>query len=366
MRVLLLIPTLGIGGAERAFTRYMAALLSAGYDVRLLTLSPKIELPIPPGGSVESLSARPIRGSWLDKLRYAFLLRRWIGRHEREFDLMISTLPLMDEIVRKAGLRNVWHRIANTLGEEVSRIGSGIKAKRRRRRYRAMYAASNIIAVSNGVRDDLHQNFGVPLNRIQTIYNPFPVAEIEALSRANDPEIPADLFILHAARFMPQKRFDVLLDAFRMARVPHRLVLLTNPHPDLEAMIAERGLSERVVVAGARQNPYNWMRKAAAVVLSSDREGFPNVIPEALICGTPVVSTDCPSGPREILRGELASWLSPRGDPAALARNIERVLSSPPAISDGLRQQFSEVHFAAQIAQLGRQTGSSRMPANLL
>lgn len=341
-------------------TRYGSALIAAGHDVTLLTLSPQNDLPTPASLKIESLAHHTIRGGWLNKFRYARLLRKWMKRSERQnkFDLVISTLPLMDEIVRKAGLPNIWHRIANTLGEEVNAIGSGMKAARRRRRYRTLYSAANIIAVSDGVRDDLHRNFGIPLKHIQTIYNPFSVSEIASLSLQDEQDIPGDPFILHAARFTEQKRFDVLLDAFSLAKIPHRLVLLTKAHPDLEAMIAKRGLRDRVFVAGVKQNPYNWMRKADAVILSSDREGFPNVIVEALICGTPVVSTDCPSGPREILQEKLASWLSPCGDPEALARNIERVLSSPPIISDELRQQFSDVHFAAQIAQLSPTDGN--------
>jgi hypothetical protein len=124
MRVLLLIPTLGFGGAERALTRYMSALLSAGHDVTLLTLSPTIELPVPAGGDVQSLTQYPIRGSWLSKFSYARKLRNWVKRSEQrgKFELVISTLPFMDEIVRKAGLPNVWHRIANTLGSEVNAI----------------------------------------------------------------------------------------------------------------------------------------------------------------------------------------------------------------------------------------------------
>jgi glycosyltransferase involved in cell wall biosynthesis len=363
MRVLLLIPTLGVGGAERALTRYMSALLSAGHDVTLLTLSPKIELPIPKGGVVQSLAHHPIRGSWLSKFSYARRLRNWVKQREQcsKFDLVISTLPFMDEIVRRAGLPNVWHRIANTLGEEVNAIRSPAKATRRKRRYCSMYGDANIIAVSGGVRDDLHATFGVPLDRIRTVYNPFPVSEIASLSLQGDREVPRGPFILHAARFVTQKRFDVLLDAFKMANIRHRLVLLTNTAPGLEAMVHERGLADRVQIAGFKQNPYPWMRKAEAIVLSSDREGFPNVIVEAIICGTPVVSTDCPSGPREILAPALASWLSPCGDPEALARNIERVLSSPPVIPEELRQQFSEIHFAAQIGRLPSRIATDRL-----
>jgi glycosyltransferase involved in cell wall biosynthesis len=91
-------------------------------------------------------------------------------------------------------------------------------------------------------------------------------------------------------------------------------------------MLAERGLTRSVAVAGFQANPYPWMRAAELLVLSSDREGMPNVLVEALACGTRVVSTDCPSGPREVLRGSLARGLVPPGDPQALANALRAAL----------------------------------------
>jgi glycosyltransferase involved in cell wall biosynthesis len=94
-------------------------------------------------------------------------------------------------------------------------------------------------------------------------------------------------------------------------------------------LIAQAGLERRVTVADFQANPYSWMAGAELLVLCSDHEGLPNVLIEALACGTRVVSTDCPSGPREILRGELARGLVPCGDVAALAAAMQSALAAP-------------------------------------
>ena len=108
----------------------------------------------------------------------------------------------------------------------------------------------------------------------------------------------------------------------------HLLVLLSAPEPQLQAMIDSRGLADRVFIAGFRLNPYPWIAEADLLVLCSDHEGLPNVLIEALACGTPVVSTDCPSGPREILAA-FPQCLVPCGDVAALAQAISDKLASP-------------------------------------
>jgi glycosyltransferase involved in cell wall biosynthesis len=147
-------------------------------------------------------------------------------------------------------------------------------------------------------------------------------------------QLPQSPYVVHVGRFSGQKRHDLLLDAFaRLKNLPHRLVLLAESHPALERMIRERGLEGRVEVAGFQQNPYPWIAAADLLVLSSDHEGLPNVIVEALALGVPAVSTDCPSGPREILGAALPGCLVPTGDAAALAGAIERALAERPDAS---------------------------------
>ncbi|ODN42660.1 hypothetical protein BGC07_06655 [Piscirickettsia litoralis] len=100
-------------------------------------------------------------------------------------------------------------------------------------------------------------------------------------------------------------------------------------------------LNDQVIIAGFQKNPYPWFKAADLTLLCSDFEALPTVLIESLICGTPVVSTDCPSGPREILTGELNRWLVPPGNPDALANKIEEALSTDIEIDEQLIQRFS-------------------------
>ena len=143
------------------------------------------------------------------------------------------------------------------------------------------------------------------------------------------PPRPAAPYILHVGRYAAQKRHDLLLAAFAQADLPQQLVLLTPPDAGLAALVAQHGLERRVASANFQANPYPWMAGAELLVLCSDHEGLPNVLIEALACGTRVVSTDCPSGPREILVGELAQGLVPCGDAAALAAAMRAMLAAP-------------------------------------
>ena len=178
------------------------------------------------------------------------------------------------------------------------------------------------------------------------IYNGFDLEAIRAAAARPEPDLPREPFVLHVGRFMPQKRHDLLFDAWNRAGLPHRLVLLTAPSRELETLISAKKLDRRVLVAGFRPNPYPWMRAAELLVLSSDREGLPNVLVEALACGTRVVSTDCPSGPREILQGELARWLVPTGDAQALGTAMRAALSAPRPGACAVPEEFTEERMA--------------------
>jgi glycosyltransferase involved in cell wall biosynthesis len=347
MRFWIVITNLQGGGAERSMLNIADGLTRRGHRVKLILLEDRIDHALPPGVVPLCIGRRGriISKGWIGKRAAAWRLRRWMrGQLADETpDLIISTLPFTDEIVRAAGLRDVWFRITNTLSAEISGLKSisAGKAKRRLARYRRLYSGQNIIAVSQGVADDMRDFLGVQSAETITIYNPFDLEEIRRLSRVPDGTFPAEPFVIHAGRFVPQKRHDLLLDAFIASKLPHRLVLLTKSSQRLRALIAAKGLTERVTVTGFVSNPYPWYAKASAMVLSSDFEGFPNVLVEALACGTPVVSTDCPSGPREILTGPLRKYLSPCGDPDALARNLVSVVDSPPAIDASIVSRFS-------------------------
>lgn len=348
LKIALVITNLRGGGAEKAFLKLAALMRRRGHDVHLFLLENIVEhIPVA-AVKVHALTApgRALGKGFLGKRLAAARLRRQFRQQElaRPFDLTLVTLPFADEVVRLAGLPRVWHRIANTLSVEIENLrhSSPSKAARRLARYRRIYMGKNLIAVSAGVADDLQRELGLTDANIVRLYNPFDLDEIRRLAAETPPTLPREPYIVHVGRFAPQKRHDLLFDAWRIAALPHKLVLLTAPSAALDASIAAAGIAGSVIVAGFQQNPYPWIRAADALVLCSDQEGLPNVLIEALICGTKIVSTDCPSGPREIMAGVLECFLVPTGDAQALAVALRDAVSNPIPLADLDLARFSD------------------------
>lgn len=198
--------------------------------------------------------------------------------------------------------------------------------------------ADGIVAVSKGVADDLAQETSIPRGHIQVIYNPIVTPGLQAKAQASldhpwfEPGEPPVL--LAVGRLTVQKDFSTLIQAFarvRQAR-PARLLILGDgeERPALEAMVSELALERDVRLPGFVGNPYAYMARASLFVLSSRWEGLPTVLGEALYCGVPIIATDCPSGPREILADGQYGQLVPIGDVSALAQSMEAILDRPP------------------------------------
>jgi glycosyltransferase involved in cell wall biosynthesis len=194
--------------------------------------------------------------------------------------------------------------------------------------------ADGIVAVSDGVAKDLAATALLPLDRIETIYN--PVINDRMLANAKEPvahewftspDIP---IILGVGKLEQQKDFPNLIRAFAQVRQtrPARLVILGwgPDRPELDALIQKLGLEADVALLGYVENPYAYMARSSVFVLSSAWEGLPTVLIEAMALGIPVVSTDCESGPAEILAHGKYGHLTPVGDSAALAESILQVL----------------------------------------
>jgi glycosyltransferase involved in cell wall biosynthesis len=160
--------------------------------------------------------------------------------------------------------------------------------------------------------------------------------------------------VLSVSRLSPEKDIPTLLDAFarlHQAR-PHSRLLLAGDGPDrarLQALVAQHGLQAVVQLPGRVAQPMAWMARADVFVLASQYEGFGNVLVEALASGVPVVSTDCPVGPREILQDGRYGRLVPVGDVAALALAMGQALDqgAQPAGAQAHAQQFTEARACA-------------------
>lgn len=346
MRFAFIVPNLVGGGAEKALLKLAQQLIHRDHVVKLILLENQIDHKPPNGVTYTSLTNH-LSSGWLQKRLAAHKLRRYILAND-PWDLIVSTLPFADEIATLARLPNHWCRIANTLSIEIKQLkhSNPRKARRRMTRYQRIYGSRPLIAVSEGVAADLDQQLQLD-TRIEPIPNPFDFNSIRKDASKPCSSCPERPYVIHVGRFAPQKRHDLLLDAWKSLHIPHLLVLLTAPSDKLQSMISERKLENRVLIAGFQTNPYPWIAQAELLVLCSDHEGLPNVLIESLICGTPALSTDCPSGPREILGQEFPQCLVPCGDITALAMAIDHCLASPPDPTNADLSRYS----AGNIAQ---------------
>jgi glycosyltransferase involved in cell wall biosynthesis len=205
---------------------------------------------------------------------------------------------------------------------------------------RALFGrADAIVAVSAGVAEDVAGLTGIPTNRITTIYNPIFRPDLATLAEAPvdhpwlaNRNLPV---ILGSGKFKPQKDFPTLIRAFARVRLEQaaRLIILGEGEAvtKLKELAASLGISDDVDFPGHLRNPFAYYGKASVFVLSSKWEGLPTVIVEAMACGCPVVSTDCRSGPREILEEGRFGSLVPVGAVDEMAQAILATLRSPPA-----------------------------------
>jgi glycosyltransferase involved in cell wall biosynthesis len=197
--------------------------------------------------------------------------------------------------------------------------------------------ADAIVGVSKGVARDLEAQLGIAEGKVSVIYN--PVVDDVLVGKAKAPldhpwfQEGSPSVFLAVGRLSEQKDFLTLMKAFELLRKQRlvRLLILGEGESrrELEAMIVRLGISEDVSMPGFVENPYAYMSRANAFVLSSRWEGLPTVLIEAMACGCPVIATDCPSGPKEILESGVYGPLVPVGDAAALSAAMMQVLKAP-------------------------------------
>lgn len=333
-------PSLDGGGAQRSMVRLAGGIADRGYpidlvlaranghyldevapSVRVIDLrAPRMVLSLP--ALVRYLRAeRPV--AMLAALNYVNIVSLWARKLAG-----VDTRLVVSE--------------RNTLSI-ATRQRSSWRLRLRPHLVRRFYRwADGIVAVSHGVADDLSRVTGLPRERIDVIPNPVITPALKAMAEASldhpwlQPGEPP--VVVGLGRLVPQKDFGTLIRAFasvRKGRDARLLILGEGPERDsLGSLVTEHGLRRDVQMPGWVTNPYPFLARSSAFVLSSRWEGLPGVLIEALYCGPPVVATDCQSGPREILEDGKHGHLVPVGDVEALASGIELALSgalAPPA-----------------------------------
>ncbi len=335
MRIALVMPSLDVGGVERVMLSLAKWFFQRGISVDLVVTnaSGPLRKEIPANVQLIDLKAsRVIRG--VPKL--VSYLRK---SHP---DAIISAKDYQNIVALWAvKLARIATTTIISTHIDVSvdwKHAHGFKAKVIPYLVRYFYPwADHIVTVSEGARKSLASMAKLKSEKIQVIYN--PVIAQELLDKANEPvDHPWFVFgeppvILSAGRLTEQKDYSTLIQAFVLVRkhCPARLMIFGDgeDRSRLEALVRELELRNDVALPGFVDNPYKYMKRAALFVLSSKWEGLPTVLIEAMACGCPVVSTDCPSGPVEVLEGGKWGPLVPVGEANLLAKAIIQTLKHP-------------------------------------
>lgn len=297
-KIVLAIFTLQGNGAERFALTMAKALVDNGYEAHVVYFKDIIELPVPENINLHFFNYQkyrkiprslrvPIAAKAFDK----FILKN-IGKP----DLVLSNLYPVDLILANSKLSNVHLVIHNTLSQEYSNsLNSAFISKLKK-----TYLSKPCIAVSKGVEKDFIDLLG-PSANIKTIHNPVDSEEVRKSAEAFMPGYKD--YIVHVGKFKAQKRHDILIRAYALSEIPQILLLVGTGEllSEAKSLVKELKIEDKVVFCGYQINPYPFIKNAELMVVSSDFEGFSIAILEALALKTPIISTDCPSGPNEIL-----------------------------------------------------------------
>jgi glycosyltransferase involved in cell wall biosynthesis len=353
-RVALFVPSLGGGGAERVMVTLANALAERHYAVDFVLWTES--------GPLRSLLSEKVHVVSLathNPVALVFGFARFLKTYKPE--VVISALFVANIIaaLAKAASRSPTHLI---LTEHVA-IGTYLRNEARHLRrlclpplmYLTYLLAEDIVAVSRGAAQSLVPVLGKNTSkRITVIYNPIDLARIDAMAAAGNKIVNENVpTIINVGRLAEQKDQQTLIQAFAKVRSNRRcrLVILGEgeKRQTLAALAHKLGVGSDVLMPGFIVNPYSWMRKSAVFVLSSKFEGLPTVLIEAMQCGVPVISADCPSGPAEILEAGRWGRLFKPGDADALAFAIEDALDGK-LVAD-VRQRAADFSIEASVSR---------------
>lgn len=348
MRILMIIDGLPGGGAEKVVLTLSQGMQQMGHDVSLISLRDVCNYPIPAGIHYQVV-ADTCRKPWrklTELTRRANMLDQAITANEQQhgrYDLVFSNLHKTDRIVSRSKVldrKQLWFCIHGILSTSYLGHRTGLDRWLKRRKIARIYQGQNIIAVSQAVGNDLQQNLSIQPRQLAVINNPFDIAAIEQQA-AQPCELAGQDYLIHVGRFHPQKRHDRLLKAYALSGIKAPLALLgvgTEARVKAAKQLAEDlSIAERVLFLGFQANPFPFIKHAAVLVLSSDSEGFGNVLVEALLCNTPIVSTRCPGGPEEILKNAGLSHALAELNEKSLAEKMAEIYARPLEID---RQQL--------------------------
>ena len=332
MRLTLVISALERGGAERILSVLASAWARQGRQVTLITFDDR-EPPaynLDPAIVLKSLrvskeaAGNPLRALYRN-LKRIVRLRRLIRKSQP--DLVLSFLDFSN-IITLLATRGM--HVPVIVSERANPAFDDLKGLWRMLRRRLYPRAAALVCQTSAMVRQIHETISVPGYAI-----PNPVEVPSAVAYVGERLAqPTSHTLVAMGRLVPQKGFDLLLEAFSRiaARYPEWSITILGQGPlqePLQQQARSLGLEGRVRFSGAVSDPFQALRAADLFVFSSRFEGFGNALAEAMACGLPVISFDCPAGPSEIIRNGVDGVLVPPEDIAALATAMDRLMSDP-------------------------------------
>lgn len=358
----LVITNLAGSGAEKVVLNLFNMFEKFGHSIYIILLEDIISYDLSDNEKCKIISLTTNRKyhklfSFIGDKRLHYLLEKKLSIIEKQenknFDLILSNLPASDRVLYYSTRKNIYFCIHTSYLQEIEEFksrGNDSRANKKYKLYKRIYKNKKLVIVANKIKEDL-DSLNIAYESVTRIYNPFDFNEIRKKGDEKIEEIEED-YILSASAFRPVKRYDILLDAYKKSAIELKLFLLCSPIKELIEMIKDRGLEKKVIILGFNKNPYPIIKRAKFLILSSEREGLPTVLIESLILGTPVVSTNCISGPSEILTGELSKYLAKVNDSDDLSIKMNQMMEHNIGIKDEYISKFSEENIINQYLSL--------------
>jgi len=361
-KIVFVLPGIAGGGAERVVLNLYKALEHyKGYECHIISLSRNVTHAVDAQLRVHYLDEAMRVGKhgfrrFTYRKRIAKIVDDYIDQAIGGNCIVLSNMMYCDKIMSLSRQR-VFHIIHSSYGQALLGGKPFYRQFFIKKNINHVYRNHPMIFVSQGALDGFCTYFRSAVDK-SVICNPVNEQEVRTLAESE----PAGLeggYIVHVGRFNRQKRHDRLLQAFAKVRSNVKLALLGDGRleTDIRALAGQLGLTERVVFMGFRQNPYPLIKGAKALVLTSDVEGLPTVVLEAICLGTAVVATDCPGGIREIIGPDSPS-LVPLDDIDAISAAIDDAVAHPEKYTSPLNEKFSSRFAAEHYDRLFRKKGN--------
>ena len=347
-KILMVIDSLGAGGAEKVALNLASALQQENYHIDIITIDNIVSYEVDKEISLYTLD---FKKGLFDYYRYRKKLHKMADdlQSDGAYEMIIVHLQKSTRLMKEYQHKRLVNVVHSTLSQASLSDRKGLRKYLKVRRLKRIYDGLNLIAVSNGIAEDIKM-VGIKPNSLNVIYNPVDVNELAQKAQQPSGCQCDNDYIVYVGRLAESKRHDRALQAYKNSGITESFLIVGEGEMriSIESQIISLGLEGRVKLCGFQSNPYSIIKKAKLLVLSSDYEGLPTVLIEALSLGVPVVSTDCPSGPREILREFMPDSLVSLDDVDALAAAIKEHVENTTAIADVLVKRFDSKTIAMQ------------------